>query len=42
LISSVCIVGPVAGSHSLTVLFFEADASSLPSGEKIMAQTGPE
>ncbi|KAF2185520.1 hypothetical protein K469DRAFT_161266 [Zopfia rhizophila CBS 207.26] len=37
--SSVCSTAPVPASHSLTVLSFDADASTLPSGENATALT---
>ena len=40
--SSVWRAAPEPASHSLTVSLYEADASSLPSGEKATALIGPE
>jgi hypothetical protein len=37
-----CSATPDQASYSLTVRSFDADASSLPSGEKVMALTPPE
>ena len=42
LVSSVCSAAPDPASHSLTVLSHDTDASTLPSGEKVTALTGPE
>ena len=39
LTSSVCRAAPELASHSLTVMSLDADASSLPSGEKATALT---
>ena len=41
-VSSVASEAPVAESQSLTVSSSDADATSLPSGEKATALTGPE